>query len=127
VYRALRPRGPLDSDAEIDGSAIETLLFQVVRAESANRALEYELSFWRTVEGVEVDLVAYGPHGLHAFELKRSSRFDEADLIGLRAFCQDYPEAKGHLLYGGTTSYRYGAIDVTPLGDGLRAVGEWLG
>lgn len=122
VYRALRPRGPLDSDAEIDGAAIETLLFQAVRAENANRGLEYELSWWRTADGLEVDLVAYGPRGLHAFELKRSSRFSESDLRGLRAFCEDYPEAKGHLYYGGTTSYRYGAIDVVPLGEGLTTL-----
>jgi predicted AAA+ superfamily ATPase len=126
VYRALRPRGPLDSDDEIDGAAIETLLLQCVRAESAHRALEYELSYWRTVEGLEADLVAYGPHGLHAFELKRSSRFRETDLGGLRAFCQDYPEARGHLLYGGTVRYRFGSIDVTPLGEALGLLPEWL-
>ena len=126
VYRALRPRGPLDSDAEIDGAAIETLLFQLVRAECANLGLEYELSYWRTADGLEVDLVAYGPLGLHGFELKRSSRFREADLDGLRAFCADYPEAQGHLLYGGSTSYRFGAIEVVPLGEGLRCLPMWL-
>ncbi len=126
VYRALRPRGPLDSEEEIDGAAIETLVFQSVRAESSNRLLDYELSYWRTADGLEVDLVAYGPHGLHAFEVKRSSRFREGDMDGLKAFCEDYPEAKGHLLYGGTTSYRYGNIDVTPLADALRALPTWL-
>jgi predicted AAA+ superfamily ATPase len=32
IFRAIRPRGPLDSPAEIDGAAIETLLFQELRA-----------------------------------------------------------------------------------------------
>jgi len=47
--------------AEIDGAAIDTLLFELVRAESANRALGYDLSYWRTKDGLEVDLVAYDP------------------------------------------------------------------
>lgn len=126
VYRAVRPRGPLDSDDEIDGAAIETLVAQSVRAESANRGLEYDLAWWRTADGTEVDLVAYGPRGLHAFEIKRSSRFREEDLRGLRLFCADYPEARGHLLYGGTSDYRYGAIDVTPLDSALLALPAWL-
>lgn len=83
-------------------------------------------SYWRTRDGVEVDLVAYGPNGLHAFEVKRSSRFREADLDGLRQFVADYPEAAGHLLYGGTREYRFGAIDVVPLGEGLRRIPRWL-
>ncbi|MFZ5478588.1 MAG: ATP-binding protein [Myxococcota bacterium] len=126
VYRALRPRGPLDSDEEIDGAAIETLVFQSVRAENENRGLAYDLSYWRTPDGVEVDLVAYGPRGLHAFEVKRTARFREADLAALRLFCDDYPEARGHLLYGGDRRYRFGPIDVTPLGDALRALPDWL-
>ena len=126
VYRALRPRGPLDSDAEIDGAALETLLVQSVRAESASRGLEYDLSYWRTAEGHEVDLVAYGPHGLHAFEAKRSSRLRDEDLDGLRRFLADYPEGNGHLLYGGTVAYRVGPIDVIPFAEGLLRLPDWL-
>ena len=33
VYRALRPKGPLDRPAEIDGAALEGLVFQNLRAE----------------------------------------------------------------------------------------------
>jgi len=126
VFRALRPRGPLDSDSEIDGAALETLVMQTLRAENANRQLGYELSYWRTAAGQEVDLVAYGPRGLHAFEVKRSDRFRESDLAGLRLFCEDYPEAQGHLLYGGTARYRFGAIDVVPLTEALPELAEWL-
>ena len=56
----------------------------------------------------------------------RASRFREADLEGLQAFCADYPEARGHLLYGGTTAYRFGAIDVVPLSEGLFLLSSWL-
>jgi predicted AAA+ superfamily ATPase len=126
VFRAVRPRGPLDSVDEIDGATLETLVLQTVRAENDNRELGYELSWWRTRSEQEVDLVAYGPRGLHAFEVKRSARFREADLDGLRLFLADYPEARGHLLYGGTERLRIGEIDVTPLADALLELGAWL-
>jgi predicted AAA+ superfamily ATPase len=122
VFRAMRPRGPLDTEADIDGAALETLLMQSLRAENANRALGYELFCWRTHDHVEVDLVLYGERGLHAFEVTRSAVFRETDLEGLRLFCSDYPQARGHLFYGGTQRYRFGAIDVLPLGEGLAAL-----
>lgn len=127
VYRAMRPRGPLDSDADIDGAAIETLVLESLRAENANRNLGYEIFFWRTQEGAEVDFVLYGERGLHAFEVKRSSVFRETELAALRTFCADYSAARGHFFYGGTRRYRFGAIDVIPLGEGLSELGEILG
>ena len=127
VYRALRPRGPLDTEADVDGAAIETLLFESLRAENASRDLGYDMYFWRTVDGVEVDFVLYGERGLHAFEVKRTAVFRESDLAGLRLFCLDYPMARGHFLYGGSKRYSYGAIDVVPFAEGLQTLAETLG
>jgi predicted AAA+ superfamily ATPase len=127
VFRALRPRGPLDSDDEVDGAAIETLVFECLRAENANHNLGYQICYWRTMTGAEVDFVLYGGHGLHAFEVKRSSVFRESDLDGLRLFCADYPSADGHLFYGGNKRYRFDAIDVVPIGEGLSTLREVLG
>lgn len=108
----MRPRGPLDSTEDIDGAAIQTLVLETLPAEIANRALDYRLHFWRTFDGKEVDFVLYGERGLYAIEVKRSSRFREPDLAGLRAFCADHPEAKACLLYGGRQRYCFGKIDV---------------
>jgi uncharacterized protein len=126
VYRALRPRGPLDSDDEIEGAAIETLVLEVLRAENANHDLGYDLYFWRTGDDHEVDFVLYGERGLHAFEVKRSAKFQERDLVALRLFCADYPEAQACLFYGGTERYRFGAIEVMPLGEGVTGLGNRL-
>ena len=126
VYRAIRPRGPLDTDDEIDGAAIETLVLEALRAENANHDLDYQIFYWRTADHEEVDFVLYGPRGLQAFEVKRSSRFREQDLAPLRLFCGDYPEAKGCLFYGGHQRYKFGPIDVVPLGDGLASLAERL-
>lgn len=115
VYRAIRPRGPLDSPEEIDGPAFETLLMQELRAHVAYRDLGYDLFYWRTGSGVEVDFVLYGERGLHAFEAKRAARLRAADYEGLRAFKMDYPTARCTLAYSGTKRFTEGAIDVIPL------------
>jgi predicted AAA+ superfamily ATPase len=101
VFRSLRPRGPLDHPAEIDGHALEGLVAQHLRSWIAYGNEQNKLSFWRTRSGVEVDFVVYGPDTFHAIEVKNSDRVRDEDLRGLRAFQQDYPEAKGLLLYRG--------------------------
>lgn len=119
VYRAIRPKGPLDPAEEIDGAAIETLVAQELRAVNDGLHLGYELSFWRTRAGQEVDFVLYGERGLVAIEVKRSSRYHERDLAGLRAFGTDYPEAQLLLFYGGERDYAVDGIRVMPLARAL--------
>jgi predicted AAA+ superfamily ATPase len=120
VYRALRPRGPLDSADEIDGAALETLLFQQARALSDTSGLGYTWSHWRTRSGDEVDLVGYGERGLVAFEVKRTDHLRAADLRGLRAFRAEYPEARTLLLYGGERTLHDDGVDVVPFDAALR-------
>lgn len=126
VYRALRPRGPLDSAEEIDGAALETVLLQEVRAHNDAADLGYELSHWRTRRGEEVDLVLYGERGLHAFEVKRTSRVRAEDLAGLRAFVEEFPPAQARLLYGGERAYQEGPIEVVPFGEGIGRLPGWI-
>jgi uncharacterized protein len=126
VFRAIRPRGALDSAEEIDGAAFETLLVQSLRAENANANLGYEMSFWRTASNDEVDVVMYGEHGLRAFEITRSAVLRETDLRGLRLFCADYREARGYLLYGGTRPYQYDRIQVMPFSEAIMTLGTLL-
>jgi predicted AAA+ superfamily ATPase len=122
VYRALRPRGPLDAAEEIDGPAVETLVLQELRATNDNLQLGYELSYWHTRDHREVDFVLYGARGLLAFEVKRTARFREAELASLHLFKGDYPMARCFLLYGGRDSYEVDGIRVLPLADALPAL-----
>jgi predicted AAA+ superfamily ATPase len=126
VYRSIRPRGPLDSPEEIDGPAFETLLLQELRAHNAYADLGYELHYWRTSAGLEVDFVLYGERGLLAFEAKRAARLRSGDYDGLRAFAADYPSARCTLAYGGTKRFTEGSIDVVPLGELLAELPERL-
>lgn len=120
VYRALRPMGPLDTPEEVDGAALETLFLQSLLAINDYYDLGYTFYFWRTHAGQEVDFVAYGPRGLHAFEIKRSSKANSTMLKGLKLFGQDYPEATLHLINQGTLKEYHDNIIVTPFVQALK-------
>lgn len=126
VYRAIRPRGPLDSVEEIDGPALETLVAQELRATNDNLGLGYELFHWRTRDHREVDFVLYGERGLLAFEVRRNARFREADLATLRLFKSDYKPARCFLLYGGSEEYEVDGIQILPLGSALPELASLL-
>lgn len=120
VYRTIRPKGPLDSPEEISGIALETLCFQEIRAINDYLGLDFELFYWRTASGLEVDFILYGPKGLIAIEIKRSTRFQQNDLRGLLAFQEEYPEAKLLLIYGGDTQLVQGEIEIMPISYALK-------
>ena len=74
VFRALRPTGPLDRPAEVDGAALEGLVAQHLRAWIAYSGAPLDLSYWRTRTGIEVDFVVYGNTDFFALEVKNTDR-----------------------------------------------------
>lgn len=126
VYRAIRPIGPLDSTAEIDGAALETLFLQHATAYNDYFDLGYSFYYWHTRTHQEVDFVLYGNNGLHAFEIKCKSRIDNKDLKALKLFAKDYPEAELYLLYGGNESYHDNNINIVPFEESLQYLPQWL-
>ncbi len=115
VYRTLRPRGPLDTSDDIDGAALETAVYQEIRALNQYFNYGYRMHFWRTRAGHEVDFILYGERGFHAIEIKRSARVTPDALRGLSAFIEEYPSAQSYLVYGGMREYYEGAIRVIPV------------
>lgn len=126
VYRILKPMGPLDTPEEAEGAGLETLFLQSLLAINDYYSLGYKIYFWRTQMGHEVDFIAYGPKGLHAFELKRSATITNKALKGLQAFAEDYPEAKLHLLYAGKHKEYHNNITVIPLEEALKELPNLL-
>ena len=127
VFRAIRPVGPLDSDAEIDGPALETLVLQELRAVNDNHDYGYQISFWRTRSSLEVDFVLYGPRGLLAIEIKRSTQIQPKDTRALREFKRDYPPAKCFVFYGGPSPVYMEDVTVLPIEHALRNLHHILG
>ena len=124
VYRAIRPRGPLDSNEEIEGAALETLLLQEIKAQNHYLDWRYEIFYWHTADHKEVDFVLYGPRGLVAIEVKRSAK--RHDLSGLKLFLQDYPTAKAICAYGGEKKYHESDIEFIPYEMFLRNLSDFL-
>lgn len=127
LYRTLRPKGPLDRPEQIEGHALETLVFQELRAVNDYLRLGYSIHYWRTADGREVDFVLYGEKGIRAFEVKRAAKPSGSDFAGLHAFLKDYPMARAILLYGGSRRQREGPVELVPLHEALPQLPELLG
>ena len=126
VFRAARPRGALDSAEECDGAALETLVMQNVRALLDQRGNRGELSYWRTMTGLEVDLVVYGEDTFVAIEVKRKRSPGARDFSGLKAFASEYPEARRIMLYGGEHEEMVDGIRLVPIRTGLANLDRLL-
>lgn len=126
IFQILRPRGLIDSQTEIEGAALETLLLQSLRAINDYYELDYSFYYWRTVGGVEVDFIAYGPNGFLAFEVKRSATVTSYDAKSLAAFCADYPEVTPYLVYCGEKRQYFNNVTVLPIVDALLQLPEIL-
>jgi predicted AAA+ superfamily ATPase len=129
VFRSLRPAGPLDRPEEIEGAALEGLVAQHLRAWCEYSGTDHRLYFWRTKSGVEVDFVVYGPNGIDAIEVKRTREVRSRDLRGLRAFLEDYPEARARVLHMGDERRVVDGVECVPCAEFLAGVrpGQPLG
>jgi predicted AAA+ superfamily ATPase len=76
--RIVEPRG------DLFGKAFEHLVFMELVAHASYSELAYQIHFWRTKGGAEVDFVLGG--GEVAIEVKGTSRVDDRDLRSLRLF-----------------------------------------
>lgn len=111
VYKHLRPKGFLDTSSEIEGAGLETLFYQSVLALIDYHKFTYQVYYWRTASGVEVDFVLYGEESLLAFEIKHTKTIHSKMLTGLKHFKQDYPMAQCYILYlGDETLYIFAAV-----------------
>jgi predicted AAA+ superfamily ATPase len=102
--------------AELEGAALEGLVFQHLRAWNAYRNERNALAYWRTRNGREVDFVLHGPDAFAAIEVKNARRVHPLDAQGLRAFRADYPESRALLLYRGKERAEFeGGVEVLPV------------
>jgi predicted AAA+ superfamily ATPase len=126
LFRELRPAGPLDRTEEIDGAALEGLVFQHLLAEISAIEEDAKLFFWRTKSGNEVDFIVYGKAVFVAIEVKNSRTIRPHDLTSLKSFAADYPEAQKILLYRGPERLLKDGVLVLPCEDFLKNLKRFL-
>ncbi|MBI5115096.1 ATP-binding protein [Candidatus Poribacteria bacterium] len=120
IFDVLRPSGPLDRPEEKSGAALEGLVAQHIRAWIDYFHPGCKLYYWRTSAGSEVDFVIYGKGVFQAIEVKNASTLHPQDLRALRAFGEDYPEAKRFLLYMGRERLLRDGISIMPVAEFLH-------
>jgi predicted AAA+ superfamily ATPase len=74
--------------------------------------LDYEINFWRTKTGLEVDFVLGG--GEIAIEVKGTSRVDSRDLRGLSAFADEFSPKKAIVVCSEQQERVLGPIRIMP-------------
>ncbi|MCP4898166.1 MAG: ATP-binding protein [bacterium] len=88
VAGAITKRRIPEERGEQFGKALEHLILMELAAHSSYNELDYDIRFWRTKAGQEVDFVL--AEGEVAIEVKGSSRIERRDFRGLKAFAEDH-------------------------------------
>ena len=83
VARALTGRLPYPPTHEELGPLLETFILHELRAYLSYTGRHYALHFWRTYDGVEVDILCETMDGFVAIEIKAASRWDKRFNRGL--------------------------------------------
>jgi predicted AAA+ superfamily ATPase len=87
---------------------------QHLRAWNDYRQLGYDIHYWRTARGDEVDFVLHGERGLVAFEVKMSEVVRGDDLTGLLRFSGSFKQAKLFLVHPGRRRWHDRGVEVVP-------------
>ncbi len=96
-------------DERLRGALFETYAAQNLIATVEARWPEVRLSFWHVQGRYEVDFVVEAARESLAIEIRSSSRWDERDLAGLRAFLDRTPRCRaGILAYNGASAVHLG-------------------
>jgi predicted AAA+ superfamily ATPase len=105
------------------GRALEHFILMEILAHRAYRELNYDVNFWRTKSGLEVDFIL--GHGEVAIEVKGTSRVDNADLRPLKAFIQEYRPATAFVVCNERAPRVHEDIRILPWNDFLKLL--WNG
>ncbi len=77
-----------EEKGELFGKAFEHFIFMEIVAYNSYNELDFEINFWRTKSGLEVDFILGG--GEVAIEVKGTTHVEKKDLRPLKAFADEY-------------------------------------
>ena len=123
IANYLMNRRRLESGSDDFGHAFEHFIIQEIIAYLGYHHIEEKLTYWRTATGYEVDAVI--GNGRTAIEIKSSSEVMSRHTRGLKAFSEDFPEAR--LIIVSLDKYRrkLNGVEVIPV---LEFLGDlWSG
>jgi predicted AAA+ superfamily ATPase len=112
VAGAITKRYLEEEKGEAFGKAFEHFIFMEIAAHSSYNELNYEINFWRTKSGLEVDFILGG--GEVAIEVKGTSRVNARELRPLTAFSETNSPRKALLVCNEREERVHGQIHVMP-------------
>ena len=107
-------REPLQQGTDVYGHALEHLVIQELRAFLSYRHPFKSLSYWHTLDNkYEVDAILGDAEV--AIEVKSSHSITSHDTRGLKAFAEEYPDAKLYLLSLEDRPRKFNGVEVWPV------------
>lgn len=88
VAGAIIKRHLLEEKGEFFGKAFEHFILMEIIAYNSYKELDFEINFWRTKSGLEVDFILGG--GEVAIEVKGSENISKKDLYPMKSFIDEY-------------------------------------
>jgi predicted AAA+ superfamily ATPase len=122
VAGAITKRHLEEEKGELFGKAFEHFIFMEISAHNSYNELDYEINFWRTKSGLEVDFVLGG--GEVAIEVKGAIRVEKRDLRPLNAFIEEYSPRKALVVCNEREERVHGRIRIMPYRNFLRDLWE---
>jgi len=131
VARTLSGRLPYPPTNEEMGTLLETFVINEIRAYITYAKLRYPLYFWRSYDGVEVDVLCETKKGFVAIEIKAATRWDKRYNRGLNRIRDELGQSSMSCygVYQGEQHLSWGSNEVMPVMDFLKRLwgGEILG
>ncbi len=123
VAGAITRRHLEEEKGELFGRALEHFIFMELASQSSYQDLHYDINFWRTKSGQEVDFVL--GNGEVAIEVKGSSRLDNRELRSLNTFIEKYSPRQALVVCNEREERLHGRIRIMPWKNFLRDL--WKG
>lgn len=97
---------------EMFGKAFEHFIYMEITAYNSYFDKDFEINFWRTKNGMEVDFVLGG--GAVALEVKGSSRIENREIRPLMVFCDEFKPEKALVVCNERQERVYKNIRILP-------------
>ncbi len=111
-----------EKKGELFGKAFEHFIFMEIAAYNSYNELHYDINFWRTKSGLEVDFIL--GRGEVAIEVKGTSYVRKKDLTPLTAFIDEYSPRKALVVCDEMEKRIHGKIEIVPYLDFLSDLWE---
>jgi len=85
-----------EEKGELFGKAFEHFIFMEIAAYNSYKEVDFEINFWRTKSGLEVDFIL--GNGEVAIEIKGTNRVENRNLLPIKTFIKEYSPRKAFII-----------------------------